>query len=40
MLFLRCGNGGISHNPAEIITADDARLATQALLSWLEHLAA
>jgi hydantoinase/carbamoylase family amidase len=39
MLFLRCGNGGISHNPAEIITADDARLATQALLSWLEHFA-
>jgi acetylornithine deacetylase/succinyl-diaminopimelate desuccinylase-like protein len=40
MLFLRCGNGGISHNPREIITAEDAALATQALLAWLEHMAA
>jgi acetylornithine deacetylase/succinyl-diaminopimelate desuccinylase-like protein len=37
MLFVRCGNGGISHNPAEIMTAEDADLATEVLLDFFEH---
>jgi len=37
MLFTRCGNGGISHNPLETMTADDADLAAQALLDFLLH---
>jgi allantoate deiminase len=36
MLFVRCGNGGISHNPAETMTAEDAELATLALLDFFE----
>lgn len=35
MLFVRCGNGGISHNPLETMTADDAELALSALLAFL-----
>jgi N-carbamoyl-L-amino-acid hydrolase len=35
MLFTRCGNGGISHNPLETMTADDADIAAQALLDFL-----
>jgi len=35
MLFTRCGNGGISHNPLETMTADDADLAAQVLLDFL-----
>jgi N-carbamoyl-L-amino-acid hydrolase len=34
MLFTRCGNGGISHNPLETMTADDADLAASALLDF------
>jgi allantoate deiminase len=37
MLFVRCGNGGISHNPLEIMTAEDADIATQVLLSFFEN---
>ncbi len=39
MLFVRCGNGGISHNPAETMTAQDADLATAVLLDFFEHYA-
>ncbi len=35
MLFLRCG-GGISHNPAESITADDVDAAARVFLDFLE----
>lgn len=35
MLFTRCGNGGISHNPLETMTADDAEIAGQVLLDFL-----
>src|SRR5450830_618691 len=35
MLFTRCGNGGISHNPLETMTADDADIAARALLAFL-----
>lgn len=37
MLFTRCGNGGISHNPLETMTADDADIAAQALLHFLRN---
>lgn len=37
MLFVRCG-GGISHNPLESITAEDAEAAAQVFLDFLEHL--
>ena len=37
MLFVRCGNGGISHNPLETLSAQDADLATRVFLHFLEH---
>lgn len=40
MLFLRGGNFGISHNPLETITNDDAELCVQAFTALLEGLAA
>lgn len=36
MLFVRC-RGGISHNPAESITAEDAGLGVRALLDFIRH---
>jgi N-carbamoyl-L-amino-acid hydrolase len=39
MLFLRGGNAGISHNPLETITADDAELCVAAFMNLLEGLA-
>ncbi|WP_299451352.1 allantoate amidohydrolase [uncultured Pigmentiphaga sp.] len=39
MLFTRCGNGGISHNPLETMTADDAQLAGELMLDFLEQMA-
>ena len=38
MLFVRGGNGGISHNPLESVTADDAELAVQAFQHLLDAL--
>ena len=35
MLFIRCGAGGVSHNPAETVTEADAGLAAGALLEFL-----
>lgn len=35
MLFVRCGNGGISHNRLETMTTDDAELAAQVMLAFL-----
>jgi allantoate deiminase len=37
MLFVRC-EGGISHNPAESITAEDADAAVRVLLDFLRHV--
>jgi allantoate deiminase len=37
MLFVRCGNGGISHHPNETMTAEDAEVATNVLLRFFEH---
>lgn len=36
MLFVRCGNGGVSHSPRETLSAEDADIATQVLLAYLE----
>ena len=38
MLFVRCGAGGVSHNPAETVDAEDAGAAAQALLAFLRAL--
>jgi acetylornithine deacetylase/succinyl-diaminopimelate desuccinylase-like protein len=37
MLFVRCGNGGISHHPSETMNAEDAEVATTVFLDFLEH---
>jgi N-carbamoyl-L-amino-acid hydrolase len=37
MLFTRCGNGGISHNPLETMTVDDAEISAQVLLDFLRR---
>lgn len=34
MLFTRCGNGGISHNRLETMTADDADIAARVMLDF------
>jgi N-carbamoyl-L-amino-acid hydrolase len=39
MLFTRCGNGGISHNSLETMTADDADIAARVLLDFLRNYA-
>jgi N-carbamoyl-L-amino-acid hydrolase len=38
MLFVRCGNGGISHSPLETVTADDADIGARVLLDVLTSL--
>jgi allantoate deiminase/N-carbamoyl-L-amino-acid hydrolase len=38
MLFVRCGNGGISHSPLETVTAADADVAARILLDVLVNL--
>jgi beta-ureidopropionase / N-carbamoyl-L-amino-acid hydrolase len=37
MLFVRCGNGGISHHPDEALTAADADLAARVFQDFLQH---
>jgi N-carbamoyl-L-amino-acid hydrolase len=37
MLFVRCGNGGVSHSPLETITAADADLAARILLDTIAN---
>jgi len=39
MLFVRCGNGGVSHSPREIITAEDADMAARVMLDAVLRLA-
>jgi hydantoinase/carbamoylase family amidase len=39
MLFVRCGNGGVSHSPREIITAEDADIAARVILDAVLRLA-
>jgi hydantoinase/carbamoylase family amidase len=38
MIFVRCGNGGVSHSPRETITAEDADVAARILLDVLINL--
>lgn len=38
MLFVRCGNGGVSHSPRETLSAEDADVATRVLLRYLESI--
>jgi acetylornithine deacetylase/succinyl-diaminopimelate desuccinylase-like protein len=38
MLFVRCGNGGVSHSPREIISAEDADLAARVMLDAVLRL--
>ena len=38
MLFVRCGNGGISHHPAESLSAADAGVAAQVFEDFLQHV--
>ena len=35
MLFVRCGNGGISHSPLETLSAADADIAARAFRDFL-----
>jgi beta-ureidopropionase / N-carbamoyl-L-amino-acid hydrolase len=37
MLFVRCGNGGISHHPLETLSAADAEVAAQVFQDFLQH---
>jgi N-carbamoyl-L-amino-acid hydrolase len=39
MLFVRCGNGGVSHDPLETVTAEDAGVAAQILRDTLLRMA-
>ncbi|MCS6765971.1 MAG: allantoate amidohydrolase [Candidatus Protistobacter heckmanni] len=39
MLFVRCGNGGISHNPLETMTAEDAAAAARVFAMFVESFA-
>jgi allantoate deiminase/N-carbamoyl-L-amino-acid hydrolase len=38
MLFVRCGNGGISHHPMETLSAPDAEVAAQVFKDFLLHV--
>src|SRR5205814_7166435 len=37
MMFVRCGAGGVSHNPAETVSREDAAAAVEALLDFLRN---
>ena len=39
MLFVRCGNGGISHHPDEIMSEHDAAMAARVFSHFVEHFA-
>jgi allantoate deiminase len=38
MLFVRCGNGGVSHSPLEQLDAADADLAARVFADLLHSL--
>lgn len=40
MMFVRCGAGGVSHNPAETVSAEDAGLALRALVDFTRRFGA
>jgi hydantoinase/carbamoylase family amidase len=37
MLFVRCGNGGVSHSPLETVMAEDVDVATRILIDTIEN---
>jgi hydantoinase/carbamoylase family amidase len=37
MLFVRCGNGGISHNPGETMSAEDAAMASRVFVDFVDN---
>jgi allantoate deiminase/N-carbamoyl-L-amino-acid hydrolase len=37
MLFVRCGNGGISHHPDETLDAGDTDVAARVFTDFLLH---
>ena len=37
MLFVRCGNGGVSHSPLETVTAEDVDVAARVLIDMVEN---
>ena len=37
MLFVRCGNGGISHHPMETLSAEDSEIAAQVFRDFLQR---
>jgi allantoate deiminase/N-carbamoyl-L-amino-acid hydrolase len=37
MLFVRCGNGGISHHPQETLSASDSEIAARVFEDFLRH---
>lgn len=37
MLFVRCGNGGISHHPAESLSSEDAGIAARVFQDFLQN---
>jgi len=39
MLFVRCGNGGISHNPRETVALPDVQAALDAVRAFVGQLA-
>jgi N-carbamoyl-L-amino-acid hydrolase len=39
MLFVRCGNGGISHSPRETVSPQDADAGARVLLATILDLA-
>lgn len=39
MMFVRCGNGGVSHSPREIITEEDADFSARVLFDFLMNMA-
>lgn len=39
MLFVRCGNGGVSHSPRELVTEEDTDFAARVLFDFLRQLA-
>ena len=40
MLFVRCGNGGVSHSPLETVSETDAEIAVRVLIDMLCNLQA
>lgn len=39
MLFVRCGNGGVSHNPLETLSPEDAQQAAEVFAGFLRRFA-